>query len=91
MNFIAKYFNFWVLVGFLGQFIFFMRFVVQWLASEKEKKVVIPMLFWYLSIIGTLVIMVYSIVRKDIVFSVASFLNFFIYARNVWIAKRTHK
>ncbi len=87
MHLLSTYFNFWVIVGFLGQFIFFMRFVVQWLASEKEKKVVIPMLFWYLSIIGSLIILIYSIERKDIVFVTASFLNIFIYLRNIFLSK----
>lgn len=75
--------NPWVIVGFLGQGIFFLRFIVQWLASEKAERVVVPILFWYLSIIGTLIILVYSIHIKDIVFTTAQILSFGIYARNL--------
>lgn len=75
----------WLFVGFFGQFVFFLRFIVQWLASEKEKKVVIPRMFWYLSIAGTLIILVYSIHIRDIVFTVAQVLSLFIYARNLML------
>ncbi len=73
----------WLGIGFFGQFLFFLRFIVQWWMSEKEKKVVIPQSFWYLSIAGTIVILVYSIHIKDIVFTTAQILSLFIYARNI--------
>ncbi len=73
----------WLLVGFFGQFIFFLRFIFQWIASEKEKKVVVPKIFWHLSIAGTLIILVYSIHIHDIVFITAQVLSLFIYARNI--------
>ncbi|HEV8666774.1 MAG TPA: lipid-A-disaccharide synthase N-terminal domain-containing protein [Candidatus Paceibacterota bacterium] len=75
----------WLTFGFFGQFIFFMRFIVQWWASEKEKKIVVPMSFWYLSIAGTVVILIYSIHIKDIVFTTAQILSLFIYARNIML------
>ena len=75
--------NPWVLFGFAAQFIFFLRFAVQWWVSEKKKQSVIPVSFWYLSIVGTLMILVYSIQRKDIVFITASCLNSLIYVRNL--------
>lgn len=77
----------WTLFGFAAQFIFFMRFVVQWYVSEKKKKTVIPVEFWYLSLTGTLMILIYSIYRRDLVFIVASCLNFFLYLRNLQIYK----
>jgi lipid-A-disaccharide synthase-like uncharacterized protein len=80
--------NPWIIIGFFGQFLFFMRFVVQWLASEKKKQVTIPKMFWYLSISGTLVILAYSIHRKDVVFIVAQVLSLFIYARNLSFERR---
>ena len=83
--------NLWVIFGFCAQFVFFMRFVVQWLASEKAKQTVVPNLFWYLSMIGTLMIFIYSIKRTDIVFITASFLNFFLFLRNLIIAKKFAK
>lgn len=78
----------WVLIGFFGQFLFFMRFIVQWLASEKKGRVVIPKMFWYLSIAGTLVILAYAIHIKDIVFTVAQVLSLFIYGRNLMFERR---
>jgi len=83
--------NLWVIFGFCAQFIFFLRFVVQWRASEKAKKTTVPNLFWYLSMTGTVMILIYSIERTDIVFTVASFLNFFLYLRNLIIAKKSQK
>jgi lipid-A-disaccharide synthase-like uncharacterized protein len=78
----------WVIFGFLAQFVFFLRFAVQWWASEKEKKSVIPLSFWYLSIIGSVMILVYAIKREDIVFITAQFLALFIYARNIVLRKK---
>ena len=78
-------FNPWVIFGFLGQGVFFLRFVVQWLATEKHKRITVPMGFWYLSILGTIMILIYSIHIRDIVFSVAQVLSFAIYGRNIYI------
>jgi len=75
--------NPWVLFGFAAQFVFFLRFAVQWWVSEKKKQSVIPVSFWYLSIAGTTMILIYSIQRKDIVFTTASCLNALIYIRNL--------
>jgi lipid-A-disaccharide synthase-like uncharacterized protein len=83
-------FDGWVVFGFLAQFVFFLRFVVQWWASEKEKKSVVPMSFWYLSIIGSVMILVYAIRRQDIVFITAQFLALFIYLRNIMLHKKEH-
>lgn len=80
----------WILFGFLAQFVFFLRFVVQWVASEKEKKSVIPVQFWYLSIVGSAMILVYSIERRDIVFASASILNTLIYIRNLVLVRNNH-
>lgn len=79
----------WVLFGFLGQFIFFLRFFVQWLASEKNQRVTIPMSFWYLSIVGTFITLIYAIHIKDIVFSTAQVLSFFIYGRNIYLEMKS--
>lgn len=80
--------NPWVIFGFAAQFIFFLRFVVQWISSEKHKKSIIPISFWYLSIVGTLMILVYALYKEDIVFIVASLLNCFIYVRNLVLIKK---
>jgi len=79
---------FWVTVGFAGQFIFFMRFVVQWLASERAGKTVVPVAFWYLSMGGSLMVLAYAIYKFDPVFMAAYSLNMLIYVRNLYIARR---
>lgn len=78
----------WIIFGFTAQFVFFLRFFVQWIVSEKHKRTVIPMSFWYLSVLGSLMILIYSIKRGDIVFITASCLNTLIYVRNIMLAKK---
>ena len=80
--------DFWTLFGFFAQFIFFLRFVVQWYASERQKKSIIPMSFWYLSIVGAILICAYAIVRHDIVFITSTILSLAIYGRNIILRKR---
>ncbi len=77
--------NPWVLFGLFAQSIFFLRFILQWIVSEKAGRVVIPVTFWYLSMVGAIMIFVYSVYRKDIVFITASFLSLFIYSRNIFL------
>ena len=60
--------NGWILFGFLGQFFFSMRFVIQWISSEKAKKSVFPVAFWYFSLSGGAVLFAYSIYLKEPVF-----------------------
>jgi lipid-A-disaccharide synthase-like uncharacterized protein len=78
----------WLGVGFLGQALFFSRFLVQWLASEKAKRSVIPMAFWYLSLGGGTVLLIYAIHLGDPVFIIGQSTGAFIYLRNVWLRKR---
>jgi len=73
----------WYLVGFVGQFVFMMRFVVQWIASERKKRSVVPLAFWYLSLVGSLITIVYAVYRRDPVFTAAFCLNIVIYIRNL--------
>ncbi len=81
----------WILFGFFAQFIFFLRFIVQWYLSEKYKKIIIPKLFWYLSIFGAILILIYSLHRNDPVFIAAGFLQIIIYSRNLAIHKKSEK
>jgi lipid-A-disaccharide synthase-like uncharacterized protein len=74
----------WYVVGFVGQFIFMMRFVVQWIASERKKQSVVPVAFWYLSLAGSLITIVYAAYRRDPVFTIAFCLNILIYMRNLY-------
>lgn len=82
--------KFWLILGFLGQFLFFMRFFIQWIASERQKKSVIPLAFWYFSIGGSLVLLTYSIYRKDPVFILGQCMGLLIYSRNLILIGR-HK
>lgn len=79
--------DFWVLFGFAGQLLFGMRFFVQWIVSERKKKSVIPVSFWYLSLAGTAILAVYAIHKKDPVFIVGQTMGFFIYIRNLMLIK----
>jgi len=78
----------WLGVGFLGQAMFTGRFVIQWLASEKARKSVIPTLFWYFSIAGGATLLVYAIYREDPVFIVGQAAGLGIYLRNLWFTLR---
>ena len=73
----------WIGIGFAGQFFFFSRFLVQWLASEKKKKSVVPVSFWYFSILGGTILFVYAIHRRDPVFVAGQGLGLLIYFRNL--------
>ena len=78
----------WLGVGFLGQAFFFSRFLVQWLASEKAGRSIFPMAFWYLSLSGGFLLLVYAVYRKDPVFIIGQSTGAFIYLRNIWLRKR---
>lgn len=81
----------WILLGFLGQGMFFMRFFVQWLASEKEGRSVIPHSFWYFSIAGSLILLAYAIWRQDPVIMLGQTTGFIVYFRNLYLISRTNK
>jgi len=81
----------WIVIGLIGQAIFSLRFIVQWLASEKAKKSVIPNVFWYLSIAGSLTLLAYAIHQKDPVFILGQATGSFIYLRNLTLIKRNNK
>jgi lipid-A-disaccharide synthase-like uncharacterized protein len=74
----------WLAIGFIGQGLFSARFIVQWLKSEREKKSVFPVAFWYFSIAGGIVLLAYAIHREDPVFIVGQLTGLFIYFRNLY-------
>lgn len=78
----------WLGIGFLGQSIFSARFLVQWFVSEKLKKSVIPVAFWYLSLAGGIVLLLYSIYKRDPVFILGQSTGVFIYLRNLFLIQR---
>lgn len=81
----------WLGVGFLGQALFSARFIVQWLKSEKEKKSVFPVAFWYFSIAGGITLLAYAIYKQDPVFIVGQLTGLFIYLRNLYFIVYKHK
>ena len=74
-----------VLFGFAAQFVFFLRFVVQWYESERRGRSHIPVAFWYLSILGGVMILIYAVLEKQLVFACASVLSLGIYMRNLML------
>jgi lipid-A-disaccharide synthase-like uncharacterized protein len=80
-----------LVLGFAGQALFFMRFFVQWLYSEKHRRSMIPTAFWYFSIGGSSLLLIYAIIRKDIVFIVGQASGFFIYTRNLYLIARERR
>ena len=77
-----------LLLGIVAQIIFTLRFVYQWIYSEKNKESSLPFGFWLLSLIGSLMILVYAILRKDPVLLVGHLMGTFIYTRNIFILKK---
>jgi lipid-A-disaccharide synthase-like uncharacterized protein len=78
----------WLLVGFLGQACFSMRFLVQWIASERRRESVIPLSFWFFSIGGGLTLLTYAIYRLDPVFILGQGAGLFVYCRNLYLIRR---
>ncbi len=83
--------NSWIILGLFAQFLFFLRFFVQWIVSEKKGQSIIPVSFWYLSIGGSILLLIYSIYRKDIVFILGQSVGSFIYMRNLILIYRKGK
>ena len=81
----------WLGLGLFAQLMFTARFLVQWLASERAGKSIVPLLFWYLSIGGSVLLLVYSIHRKDPVFILGQSMGIFIYSRNLYLIRREKK
>ena len=83
--------DWWVLLGFVAQAFFTMRFLVQWLASEKAGKSVIPLAFWWFSIGGGLLLLFYAVYRRDPVFILGQGFGVFVYLRNLQFVLRARK
>ncbi|GIW77610.1 MAG: hypothetical protein KatS3mg104_2673 [Phycisphaerae bacterium] len=78
----------WVSLGFLGQLLFTGRMVVQWLVSEKNKKSVVPPIFWWMSLAGSTMLMLYFLWRRDPIGLLGQSFGWFIYVRNLWMIYR---
>jgi len=78
----------WLGIGFLGQGLFSARFLVQWIASERRRRSVIPVHFWYLSLGGGVILLTYAIYRLDPVFIAGQAAGLLVYARNLYFVRR---
>jgi lipid-A-disaccharide synthase-like uncharacterized protein len=78
----------WLAIGLLGQALFSARFLVQWIASERRRRSVVPRAFWYFSVGGGLTLLAYAIYRRDPVFIIGQGAGVFVYARNLWFIYR---
>jgi lipid-A-disaccharide synthase-like uncharacterized protein len=78
----------WLGVGFLGQILFTLRFVVQWISSERQGKSVVPVYFWYFSLAGGIILLAYAIQRQDPVFIFGQGGGLLIYMRNLHLIRR---
>ncbi len=81
----------WIGIGLLGQILLFMRFLFQWLESEKRRDSVIPHIFWYFSIGGGIFLLVYAIYRKDPIFILGQCMGLIVYVRNLILIDRKNR
>ena len=81
----------WVTIGFLGQSLFFCRWVLQWFVSERKAESSIPIPFWYMSLGGSLIVLCYALYRKDPVFIAGQSVGAVVYLRNLVLIYRAQK
>ena len=77
----------WLGIGLLGQALFFMRFLVQWIASERKRRSVVPRAFWYFSLGGGIILLIYAVHQRDPVFIIGQATGIFIYLRNLHLSR----
>jgi lipid-A-disaccharide synthase-like uncharacterized protein len=88
--FVVK-FQWWVIIGYLAQLMFTMRFLVQWIASERAGKMVVPIAFWFLSIGGGGMLFGYALYVRDPVFILGQAFGVFVYGRNLYFELRDRR
>lgn len=81
----------WVMVGLFGQLMFSARFILQWLASERAGRSVVPVTFWYFSLAGGLIVLAYGIHKLEPVIILGQLPGTVIYARNLWLIHVEHR
>ena len=84
-------FDGWVVLGFIAQAFFTMRFLVQWIATERARKSVVPVSFWFFSIGGGFLLLIYALYRRDPVFIAGQGLGLFVYLRNLYFIMHGRK
>jgi lipid-A-disaccharide synthase-like uncharacterized protein len=82
---------FWASIGLLGQLFFGGRFILQWIVSEYKRESIVPVAFWYLSVIGSLMLLSYSVHIRNPIFILGFSLNTLIYLRNIHLIYRMPK
>ena len=80
----------WLVIGLVGQTAFFLRFLFQWIISEKKGESTIPIAFWYLSLAGGIILFFYSIHKKDPVFIIGQSSGILVYIRNLVLIRRSN-
>lgn len=88
LTWLEAHVDLWTIVGLCGQALFMMRFIVQWIASERVKQSIVPQTFWYFSMGGGAVLLIYALHKQDIVFTLGQGLGLFIYLRNLYFIHR---
>ena len=83
--------NTWLIIGFAGQALFTLRFLAQWIASERAQKSTVPVAFWWLSLAGGAVLFTYALHRRDPVFALGQGSGLLIYARNLVLIARQRR
>jgi lipid-A-disaccharide synthase-like uncharacterized protein len=81
----------WIGIGFAGQFLFMMRFLWQWIQSERQKRSIIPIAFWYFSLAGGMTLFIYAVHRRDPVFITGQSLGLLVYTRNLLLIRRERR
>ena len=83
--------DWWLILGFAAQLMFTMRFLVQWIASERAGRSVVPAAFWFFSLGGGILLLIYALYRKDAVFIAGQAFGVFVYLRNLYFVMRERK
>jgi lipid-A-disaccharide synthase-like uncharacterized protein len=91
VEWLSQQWSLWKVIGYAGNATFFSRFMIQWIASERAGKSIIPVQFWFLSIIGSVILAVYAIHTKDLVVIFAFAPNSLVYIRNLMLLHKEKK
>ena len=90
-NVFVAQFDVWIAIGFAAQAMFSARFLIQWIASERAGRSVVPVAFWFFSILGGAMLFVYALYRQDPVFIAGQGTGLLIYGRNLWLIFRERR
>ena len=91
MEWLSQQWSLWKVIGYAGNATFFSRFMIQWIASERAGKSIIPVQFWYMSIIGSVILAVYAFHTGDLVVIFAFAPSSLIYIRNLMLLHKEKK